>query len=160
MQIDHPNHETLNTFYEAFSKKDHATMRTFYKPESTFRDPVFTLSDGKQAADMWEMLCTRGKDMTMEYEILDVTDTGGKVRWEARYTFSTTGRMVHNIVESTLVLKDGKIIQHVDVFDFWRWTRQALGVPGALLGWSGFMKNKVQTTAMDGFKQFVAKKEA
>ena len=38
---------------------------------------------------------------------------------------------------------DGKIIKHTDIFDLWEWSKQALGVSGYLLGWSGFMKNKI-----------------
>lgn len=160
MNTDHPNYQLLDTFYGAFARRDHATMRECYAPEATFRDPAFNLSSGKQAGDMWEMLCERGKDMTLEYKILDVTDTGGKVHWEARYTFSQTRRKVHNIIEADIEIKDGKIVRHVDHFDFWRWSRQALGAPGMLLGWSGFLKNKVQTTAMKGLEIYVAKKEA
>lgn len=160
MTTDHPNYKTVDAFYSAFAKKDHATMRTFYAPRATFNDPVFSLSSAPQPADMWEMLCTRGRDMTMTYEIGEVTDASATVRWEARYTFSQTGRKVHNIVESTLKLEDGKIVRHVDVFDFWRWAHQALGIPGLLLGWSGFLKKKVQSTAMGGLKAYVAKRDA
>ncbi len=160
MNTDHPNYQLLDTFYGAFARRDHATMRECYAPEATFRDPAFTLGSGTQAADMWEMLCERGKDLRLEYEILDVTDTTGKVRWEAFYTFSQTGRKVHNIIEANLELADGKIVHHIDEFDFWRWSRQALGAPGLLLGWSGFLKNKVQSAAMKGLEIYVAKRDA
>lgn len=32
--------------------------------------------------------------------------------------------------------KDGEIIKHTDDFNCWRWTAQALGLPGYLFGWS------------------------
>jgi hypothetical protein len=76
-------------------------------------------------------------------------------RWEAWYTFSRTGRKVHNIIDASFEFKDGKILVHQDTFDFWRWTRQALGMPGILLGWTPFMRNKVRVTARNGLKKFM-----
>jgi len=47
-------------------------------------------------------------------------------------------------VQASFQFKDDKIIQHKDHFDLWKWTQQALGPAGYLLGWSSFMKNKIQ----------------
>ncbi|MFM7850832.1 MAG: hypothetical protein ACKO96_02715, partial [Flammeovirgaceae bacterium] len=55
----------------------------------------------------------------------------------------------------TLALKDGLIYRHTDTFDFWRWSRMALGTPGKLLGWSTFLQNKVKATAMGSLKKFI-----
>jgi hypothetical protein len=33
----------------------------------------------------------------------------------------------------------------------------ALGLPGMLLGWSGFMKNKVQKTALSSLHKYMQK---
>ena len=46
---------------------------------------------------------------------------------------------------ATFEFEDGKIIKHTDDFDLWKWTKQALGFLGYLLGWSSFMKNKIQS---------------
>jgi hypothetical protein len=42
-----------------------------------------------------------------------------------------------------------------DTYDFWSWSRQALGLPGLLLGWSGFLRTKVRAQAAAGLEQFL-----
>jgi hypothetical protein len=39
----------------------------------------------------------------------------------------------------------------------WAWTRQALGAPGLLLGWTPFLQKKVQAEARKGLEAFMAK---
>jgi hypothetical protein len=41
------------------------------------------------------------------------------------------------------------IVEHVDRFNFWRWSRQALGLPGLVLGWTPVLRKKVGTTATE-----------
>lgn len=55
-------------------------------------------------------------------------------------------------------LADGKIIEHTDEFSLYRWMRQALGLPGILLGWSGFMQNKVRRGARQKLQQFMQRR--
>ncbi|MOA55161.1 hypothetical protein D3C78_1789040 [compost metagenome] len=52
------------------------------------------------------------------------------------------------------MIRDGLICQHDDTFDLWRWSRQALGVPGMLLGWSPLVQNKVRLQAFKGLRAF------
>jgi hypothetical protein len=74
-------------------------------------------------------------------------EAGGEVKWDAYYTFSASKRKVHNVVTSTFTLKDGLIWKQRDTFDLWKWSRQALGTTGVLLGWSPIVRNKVQGMA-------------
>jgi len=150
----HPNQALIETFYRAFQQKDHETMASCYHPDVRFRDEAFELS-GKEVAAMWHMLCERGTDLTMTFS---VQEQQGNItaHWEPRYTFSQSGRPVHNIVDATFEFKDGKIIRHIDQFGFWRWSRQALGLAGWLLGWSGLLRNKVRTMAGKNLEKFMA----
>ncbi len=125
-------------------------MGACYHPDAHFSDPVFPDLDAAGVRAMWKMLLTSGTDLRIGFSVLEETGTNGKAEWEAHYTFSRTGRSVHNEVVSTFVLKDDLILQQLDVFDFWKWSRQALGTPGALLGWSSIIKNKVRDTAAKG----------
>jgi hypothetical protein len=61
------------------------------------------------------------------------TPTAAGRAGRARYTFAT-GRVVHNVIEARFALRDGLIVQHVDSFGFWRWSRQALGPLGLARG--------------------------
>ena len=151
------NKELINTFYKAFQQKDHHTMAQCYHPEAYFRDEAFELT-GKEIGCMWHMLCVRGKDMTMEFS---VTEQDGDIsaHWEPKYNFSQTGRFVHNIIDAKFEFRDGKIIKHIDRFNFWSWSRQALGAPGILLGWTPLLRNKVSKMAMGNLKKFMQKNE-
>lgn len=154
---ENSNAELIRRLYDAFAERDGETMAACYHAEAEFSDPVFTDLRGTEVGAMWRMLCERGRDLKIEYG--DVTADGdrGGARWQAWYTFTGTGRPVHNRVEATFAFADGKIIEHRDAFDFWAWTRMALGLPGLILGWSPPIQNKVRTTARKGLDAWLAK---
>lgn len=137
----------LNRFYAAFAARDWAAMGACYADDAHFSDPVFPDLDAAGARAMWRMLLTSGTDLQATYRIEAESATNGTCGWEARYTFSRTGRKVHNIIRSEFELRDGLIVRQRDHFDFWRWSRQALGIFGLLLGWTPFVRNKVRATA-------------
>ncbi|HTE32576.1 MAG TPA: nuclear transport factor 2 family protein [Chryseolinea sp.] len=145
----------ISRFYTAFQTKDYRTMQDMYHPEATFRDPVFQDLNAAEVKAMWQMLIMAGKDLQVTFSQVTATEDRGSCLWEARYTFSRTGKRVHNIIRSSFEFRDGKIFRHVDEFDFWRWSRQALGVSGLLLGWTPFIRNKVRTTARRGLDNFM-----
>lgn len=143
----------LERFYSAFAQSDWATMGACYHQHATFSDPVFPDLDAEQVAAMWKMLLTSGTDLRVTYQVLEETSSGGRVHWEAWYTFSKTKRPVHNIIEASFMIQDGLILEHKDVFDFWRWSRQALGTSGLLLGWSPVVRSKVQRMAASNLRK-------
>ena len=134
-------------------------MASLYHPDATFKDEAFDLKSGKEAGAMWKMLLTAGKDLRIEFRDVRSDGDSGSAHWEAWYTFSKTGRKVHNIIESQFEFKDGLIYRHRDHFNFWHWSRQSLGMTGWLLGWSGFLRNKVGTAAMKSLQAFLASSE-
>lgn len=148
------NRETLERFFRAFSARDGETMAACYHADARFTDPVFTLHGGDVGA-MWRMLCQRGKDLRVESSAIQCRDDQGTATWHAWYTFSSTGRPVHNMVQSTFRMETGLIREQTDHFAFWRWSRQALGLSGVLLGWSPLLRNKVRASAASSLKQFV-----
>jgi ketosteroid isomerase-like protein len=110
-------------------------MIACYAPDATFSDPVFQALDAAGVAAMWQMLCSRGKDLGVVASDIDADAATGRAHWVASYTFSATGRHVENRIDARFTFRDGRIVRHEDRFDLWRWLRQALGVKGALLGW-------------------------
>ncbi len=64
-----------------------------------------------------------------------------------------------NNIKAHLRIQDGKITEHTDKFDIWKWSRQALGIPGTLFGWSHFMKNKIHQNAVKNLEKFMVAKE-
>ncbi|MDO8368372.1 MAG: nuclear transport factor 2 family protein [Saprospiraceae bacterium] len=148
---------TITKFYTAFQQKDYETMASLYHPEAMFKDAAFDLKSGKEAGLMWKMLITAGKDLRIAFSDVKADGETGSAHWDAWYTFSKTGRKVYNSIEARFEFKDGLIYRHVDHFDFWRWSRQSLGLTGWLLGRSDYLKNKVSTAAMKGLRAFMAK---
>lgn len=135
-------------------------MADCYHPAVTFSDEVFIDLEGARARGMWQMLCERGKDLTIEFRDIEADDSTGRAHWEAWYTFSATGRRVHNRIDARFEFKDGKILRHRDSFRFWAWAAQALGLMGALLGWSGFLRNRVRSQAARNLDAFLKKADA
>lgn len=137
----------LERFYGAFSKRDPLVMGACYHRDAHFSDPVFPDLNRAGVQAMWAMLLKGGGDLRIAYRVVEAGEDRGRVQWEAWYTFSTTGRKVHNIVASEFTLKEGLILVQQDRFDLWRWSRQALGLPGVLLGWTPLVRNKVRAMA-------------
>lgn len=149
--------ELISTFYEAFKNGDGQTMASMYHEDAQFSDAAFKNLNAKEAGAMWNMLIERAKgDLKIEFHSVEEGDDSATCVWEARYPFSKTGRRVHNIIRSEMKFKDGKIIDHKDHFDFWKWSRMALGTSGLLLGWTPIIKNKVQTMARKGLTDYMS----
>ncbi|HZY81389.1 MAG TPA: nuclear transport factor 2 family protein [Cyclobacteriaceae bacterium] len=152
-----PNEALIRKFYTAFQQKDFLTMQSCYHPNAQFSDEVFPILTSSGVKAMWEMLLTASKDLKIETKEVKVTGVNTiYAQWDAWYTFSRTGRPVHNKVESWFIIKDGLIHNQVDGFNFWRWSRQALGLSGWLLGWTPIVRNKVQATAKRSLDKFQA----
>jgi ketosteroid isomerase-like protein len=158
----HPNAALIHRFYEAFAALDPAPMQAAYAPDARFRDEVFALQGPAQIGAMWRMLCeaTRAKGQDawrLSHRDVEAGDERGRAHWEAHYRFSASGRLVHNVIDAEFRFRDGRIVQHVDRFPFWRWSRQALGAPGWLLGWTPFLQAKVRAQAMANLARYQAR---
>ena len=153
------NEEIISRFYSAFQRLDYQTMIGCYSDDIIFSDPVFGLLRGEEAGYMWEMLCKNAKDFSLTFSNIQLLDEEyATCNWVATYTFSKTGRKVVNHIKAFMKLKDGKIIEHSDAFRISKWAAQALGLKGALLGWTGFMKKKIQQNARNSLVAFIEKK--
>ena len=160
----HPNEATLNKFYTAFAALDPDTMAQCYAPDAEFEDEVFTLHGQTEVMGMWRMLCeavrSKGReDWKLVFSGVTADASTGAVHWDATYRFSATGRMVLNRIDGSFRFDaKGRIVQHHDHFDFWAWSRQALGTPGLLLGWTPFLRAKVRQKANAGLRKYLAAK--
>jgi ketosteroid isomerase-like protein len=153
---DQSNLALLDEFYAAFARLDGVAMTQCYAPDASFSDPVFVGLRGEEPGAMWRMLTSRAKDFTVELVSRDADADAGTAHWMARYRFAQTGRPVVNDVQSRFTFTDGLISAQVDDFDFYRWSRQALGLPGLLLGWTPMLRASVQRKARAGLDKFLA----
>jgi hypothetical protein len=150
---------TIERLYDAFARLDGEAMQACYAEGAQFQDEVFTLQGREQIGGMWRMLCSATRDKGRAHwklETRDITDHGA--HWDAHYRFSATGRQVLNRIDAEFEFDgQGLISRHRDRFDFWAWSRQALGLPGLLLGWSPLFRNKVRAQAAANLQRYLAR---
>lgn len=150
------NDATIVAFYEAFAARNGAAMAALYAPDAKFSDPVFTGLTGDEPGMMWKMLTERADDLKIELAEHSASEESGTARWIATYSFTQTGRKVVNDVHAHFRFQDGLITEHMDDFSFYKWSRQALGPSGALLGWTPIIRGAVQKKARAGLDQYIA----
>ncbi len=150
----HANAELLENFYRALQRGDGETMAASYAADAHFSDPVFTDLNGSEPGDMWRMLTSRAKDFSLVFDGIRADEHTGEAHWVATYTFSQTGRTVVNDIHSRFEFRDGNIVAQQDRFDLWKWSRQALGLPGYALGWSPLVQGKIRKMAAKGLAEF------
>lgn len=152
----HPNAELISRFYQAFQQLDAETMAACYAEDVQFSDPAFTDLRGSDAGDMWRMLTARAQNFSLTFDSVQADDEQGSARWVATYLFSKTGNTVVNHIQANFRFADGKIVEHRDSFDLWRWARQALGTKGLLLGWTPLVQGAIRKQAMAGLRAWQA----
>lgn len=148
------NSAVITRFYQAFKQLDAEAMIACYSDDIVFSDPVFGTLRGKDAGDMWRMLISRAQQFRVSYDSIRADERGGSAHWVAHYQFGPNQRSVVNDVQARFVFRDGLICQHEDTFNLWRWSRQALGLPGVLLGWTPMLQNKVRQQAYKGLRAY------
>jgi ketosteroid isomerase-like protein len=154
------NLETIERFYGAFAARDGRAMSACYAPDVRFSDPVFPDLRGDEAGAMWRMLTSGATDLEIELAEREAAGESGSARWIAHYTFTQTGRPVVNDIRASFRFENGLIAEHRDQFDFHRWARQALGLPGLLLGWTPIVRGGVQRKARARLDEFMAAERA
>ncbi len=153
------NEQLINDFYSAFQKRDWAAMNACYSDDIVFYDPVFELLEHGRAKDMWEMLCKNAKDLDIKFgNIKDLGDDYYTCDWMATYSFSQTGRRVVNNVKAHMKIQNGKIAEHSDAFSLHKWSTQALGFSGWLLGWNSYFQRKIKNKARRNLLKFIESK--
>ena len=151
----HPHVDLIQKFYTAFQNRDSKQMAICYHPNARFSDPVFPQLYGAELiGGMWRMLCESGTDLEITFKDVRADDEIGSAHWEATYTFAG-GHQVHNIIQAQFRFEKGLIMEHHDQFNFWRWSRMALGVPGYFLGWTNFLQKQVQRQARRRLENFL-----
>jgi ketosteroid isomerase-like protein len=145
----HPNAALIARFYAALERRDAPAMIACYAPDARFSDPVFPALDAAGAGAMWRMLCARAKDLRVVASGIAADSALGRAHWDASYSYSPTGRRVLNRIDAVFAFRDGLIVRHEDRFDLWRWARQALGLPGWLLGWAPPMQRAIRAKAAE-----------
>jgi hypothetical protein len=149
---------TIEKPHAAFAKLDADTMAGCCAQDARLDDEAFSLS-GRREIGMWRMLCDAVKawpEARAAWRMETSRITATSAHREPHYRFSATGRQVHNVIDAEFTFDShGLIHTHRDRFDFRRWSRQALGPPGLLLGRSPMLRNKVRNTAAANLERYL-----
>lgn len=150
-----PNEDTIKKFYTAFSNGNASQICECYHPNIQFQDPAFGQLKGNDVCKMWQMLIEKSKgNIKIDFSEIKADEYNGSAHWTAVYNFSKTNRKITNSIHARFQFQNGLIIKHTDNFDLWKWSRQAFGWKGFLLGWTGFMQNKIQEQALLSLKNY------
>ena len=148
--------ELINKFYTSFQERDFNGMIGCYSNDIVFFDPVFGLLRGDEVRAMWEMLCKNARGFSLTYgNIQHLDDEYSTCDWVATYTFSKTGRRVVNKIKANMRFADGMVAEHSDAFSLHKWSSQALGFSGWVLGWNRFFQRKIQNGARKNLTRFM-----
>lgn len=150
------NSALIYKFYQSFAQGNAEEMIKCYHDDITFKDPAFGRLEGDRAKQMWSMLLSRANgDLYIKYSNVVANDDRGAAKWIATYPYGPNKRRVVNHINAKFEFKDGKIINHVDDFSMWKWSKQALGISGLILGWTPYLQNKVQATTNSLLDNFI-----
>ena len=155
------NAKTIENFYNAFARLEPDAMAECYADDVAFDDEVFSLRGKRETMGMWRMLCAvtreKGADVwQLRFSNVHAEGNVGGAHWDAHYRFSATGRIVDNSIDAKFEFgPDGRIVKHRDSFDFWNWSRQALGAPGFFLGWTPMLRAKLRAKAGDNLRRYM-----
>jgi uncharacterized protein len=149
------NEQAIATFYSALQNRDYRTMQNCYAEKVIFFDPVFEDLVDEEVRLMWEMLCKRATDLSIQFSNVHADDEYGTCDWVATYTFTKTKRRVVNKVKAHMRFQNGKIIEHSDQFKLSDWCSQAFGLKGVLLGRTGWFQKKVGKLAQQSLYDYI-----
>ncbi len=128
---------TAQVLYAGLAARDGAAMAGCYDQDVDFYDPLFkNLQGANEVMEMWNTILPAANPATFKitHEVgqAAVNRLNGsatvKVHWHGSYDLGS--RHVENDAQSTLVIKDGKIISQRDTWDLSAWMKQALPVGG------------------------------
>ncbi|MGB5988742.1 MAG: nuclear transport factor 2 family protein [Marinifilaceae bacterium] len=152
------NNEVIKKFYTSFSDSNIKGMIECYHKEIVFIDPVFGKLKGERVIKMWEMLLAKkNKGNKISFSNIMASSEKGEANWVAEYIYGEDKRKIVNKISANFKFKEGKIIEHTDYFNLWKWTKQAMGPAGYLLGWSYFMRKQIQEKAKIRLEEFIKK---
>ncbi len=151
----HANAQLIQRFYDRFAHRDAEGMNACYAADVCFTDPVFQNLKAAEARAMWRMLARRATDLKIRCSNIAADADSGSADWEAEYTFSGSGRPVHNRIHASFEFANGLIVSHRDDFDLWRWSGMALGLAGRLFGWLPAFQARLRDKARAGLDAFM-----
>jgi ketosteroid isomerase-like protein len=157
--IMHPSAVLIEKLFGALDRHDPRAMAECYHSDAVFRYIAFSLRGKREIDAMWRMICGGRSNIRATCEVIEADDHTGRARVVDDYTFfesddspPSSGRPVHNVIDSNFRFRDGLIIEHTDVCDAAEWGRMAIGgVRGFLAGQLRFLRSRKARQKLDAF---------
>ena len=149
----------MTRFYSAFQRRDYVTMQGCYGDKVIFYDPVFEDLVDDEVRLMWEMLCKRATDLSINFNNVQADEEYGTCNWVATYTFYKTKRTVVNKIKAHMRFQNGKIVEHSDQFKLSNWCKQAFGLPGLVFGTTAWFQKKIRKSAQQSLYDYITSKQ-
>ena len=125
--------QVAEKFYAAFMGLQATQLGQYYAPNVRFKDAIFQYADRAGTLKMWGKILGAKPSPRIRYSVQKVSGDTVQGRWIADYVIF--GNPVHNDITSTMVIRNGQILQHTDAFPFATWAAQAFGLKGTHLEW-------------------------
>lgn len=110
-------------------------MLDYYHKNVVYDDVGFGKQKGENAKAVWQFLIENvDKNAVITFSNIQTFATTGQVNWSTTYYFGK--RKIKNNITATFRFQDDKIIYHKDDYSLWKWSQQAFGILGYLIGWS------------------------
>ena len=128
------NQQVIEQFYTALSNRDIKALSNCYHEEVVYSDVGFGIQKGKDAKLVWQFLMNNvDENFMVTFSDIQANETRGSANWVAKYQFNQ--RNIENQITATFQFQNGKIIYHKDKYSLWKWSQQAFGFLGYLIGW-------------------------
>jgi ketosteroid isomerase-like protein len=120
----------------ALRRRDATGVAVCYDQDAVFSSPIIGDVRGADVEALWRAIFAATRDSTLSYEIVDLGLTTARVEGMATFSLVASGRSVTSRFNSTLDIRNRRVVCHDETFDAWAWAGMAFGASGHLLGWS------------------------
>ncbi|MFK7950487.1 MAG: nuclear transport factor 2 family protein [Saprospiraceae bacterium] len=154
MQLAEKNQQLIQVFFTAFANKDLDTMLDCYHKNVIYDDVGFGKQEGEKAKKVWRFLIQNvDKNAIITFSNIQISASTGQANWTTKYTFGK--RKITNQITATFRFQDGKIIYHKDDYSLWKWSQQAFGLIGFLIGWLPLFRWLIRWQMQRNLQRFV-----
>ena len=124
------NEEIIKRYYKAWINKNLEDLKIIYDKKVIFNDPGFKNLNYEKIIKMWMIWFNKGtnKSIDAQYEIIESKNDIVKSKVVIKYNFGKKENPVTNYISTNFKIRDGKIINQLEKFDFIKWFNQAFAI--------------------------------
>ena len=152
------NEDVVREFFSAYKQHAYPRIKPLLSPDVHFEDFAFDIH-GPDVFAMWQWFCLPGEHRgPVEVPWFGNIRANGETvtaGYRVAYTYGEDRRPVDYVIRSTFTIEKGKIAKQCDRGSIFTWTRQAFGLPYALISWAPFFNARVRREARKKLDAFI-----